>query len=273
MLLTHVAKKSLLFIISVSLSFSLKAQYTDTSSVQNSSANKYMYRHFDSVSYKKPFPAKSFILPGAMFLYGVTSIKTDAFQDINESLKEEIWEDHPHKLVHIDNYLQFAPAVAVYGLNLAGIQGKHNLLDRSMIYLMSNIFLNVAVTPIKNITKEQRPDGSSYTSFPSGHTAEAFASAEFLREEYKDVSPWYGIGGYAVATATGLLRMYNNKHWMSDVVAGAGIGLASTRLAYWLYPIITKKVFKSKHTSSMLMPYYQDHTAGFSFVHTFSGTN
>ena len=269
MTLTHTVKKFLIHLIFIGCFTSLRAQYIDSSFAQNTS----FYKRHDSISYRNPFPVKSFIAPAAMFLYGVTSIKTDAFQDINESLKEEIWEDHPHKTVHIDNYLQFAPAVAVYGLNMAGIKGKHNLRDRSLIYLMSNIFLNAAVTPIKNITKEQRPDGTPNTSFPSGHTTEAFASAEFLREEYKDVSPWYGIAGYAVATATGVLRMYNNKHWLSDVVAGAGLGIVSTRLAYWLYPIITKHIFKDKHTSTAFMPYYQNRVIGLSFVHAFAGIN
>ena len=137
------------------------------------------------------------------------------------------------------------------------------------MYLMSNVFLNSTVYFIKNTSHQQRPDGSSYTSFPSGHTAEAFASAEFLRQEYKDVSPWYGVAGYAAATATGLLRIYNNKHWMSDVVAGAGIGIASTKLAYWLYPSIKRKFFHDKNVNTMFMPYYQNNTVGLSMVHQF----
>jgi membrane-associated phospholipid phosphatase len=111
-----------------------------------------------------------------------------------------------------------------------------------------------------------RPDGSAYNSFPSGHTATAFANAEFMRMEYKDVSPWYGIAGYAVATGTGLLRMYNNKHWFNDVVAGAGFGIAGTRLAYWLYPKIQHSLFHGKSTGTVLMPTYQSGSLGFSFV-------
>ena len=44
-------------------------------------------------------------------------------------------------------------------------------------------------------------------------------------QEYKDVSVWYGISGYIVATGTGFFRIYNNKHWLTDVAAGAGIGI------------------------------------------------
>jgi membrane-associated phospholipid phosphatase len=72
------------------------------------------------------------------------------------------------------------------------------------------------------MTRIERPDGSSYNS-SLGHTANAFASAEFLWQEYKDVSIWYGISGYIIASGTGVLRIYNNRHWLTDVAAGAGI--------------------------------------------------
>ncbi|PIH02800.1 hypothetical protein CS542_03390 [Pedobacter sp. IW39] len=55
--------------------------------------------------------------------------------------------------------------------------------------------------------------GADNYSFPSGHTANAFA-AEFLNQEYRDVSPWIGYAVYTVATASRVLRMYNNKHWV-----------------------------------------------------------
>jgi len=122
--------------------------------------------------------------------------------------------------------------------------------------------MNVTVSSIKEITHEQRPNGADYLSFPSGHTAEAFASAEFLMQEYKNVSIWYGIGGYAVATSVAFLRMYNNKHWLSDVIAGAGFGIISTRLAYVLYPKIKKLFSRTPIPNSALMPYYQNGSFG-----------
>jgi membrane-associated phospholipid phosphatase len=193
----------------------------------------------------------------------------DALTDVNETLKNTIWDKNPHHTVTIDNYLQFAPAAAVYGLNMAGIHGDHNFLDRSMIYILSNLIMNASVFAVKNISHEQRPNGDDYLSFPSGHTAEAFLSAEFLMQEYKNVSLWYGVGGYAIATSVAYLRMYNNKHWFSDVVAGAGFGILSTRLAYILYPEIKKIFMHSPVPDSVLMPAYQNGSFGFSFVHEF----
>ena len=220
--------------------------------------------------YRKPFPVGSFVLPAAMVAYGFTAIHVSGLQHVNSKIKEEIWTEDPHRPMHADNYLMFVPALAVYGLNAAGVHGAHNFKDRTILLLMSQLFVNGAVFSLKNSTHVLRPDGSAYNSFPSGHTAEAFANAEFLRMEYKDVSPWYGIAGYAVATTTGLLRMYNNKHWFNDVVAGAGFGIASTRLAYWIYPKI-QHVFGSgtKSTATVLMPTYQNGSFGLSFAKVF----
>lgn len=201
---------------------------------------------------------KSLIVPGIFITYGAISLANDCLKKINENIKEEIWLDHPHKLTHIDNYMMVAPALSVYFLNVVGIPGKNNFRDKSMVYLLSNLILSAIIFPVKKITHQLRPDSSSYTSFPSGHTTEAFACAEFMRMEYKDFSPWYAMAGYAMAVTTGYLRMYNNQHWLSDIISGAGIGILSTKLAYWLYPKIKNKFFKDKPSRTIILPVYKD---------------
>lgn len=101
-------------------------------------------------------------------------------------------------------------------------------------------------------------------SFPSGHTATAFMGAEFLRKEYWDVSPWIGVAGYAVAAGTGFFRMYNNRHWLTDVLTGAGIGILSTQAAYWLYPTITKTFFRKRYKNIFISPYFSKEEKGVS---------
>ncbi len=212
------------------------------------------------------FRVNSFIIPGALILYGFAAGHFDATMDLSENIHGTIRANHPQGHTNVDNYLQFAPAAAVYSLNAMGIKGKNNLPDRSMIYLLSNVIMNATVFTLKNVTHELRPDSSDYYSFPSGHTAEAFLSAEFLYQEYKEVSPWYGIAGYGVAATVGYLRMYNNKHWFHDVVAGAGFGIASTKLAYWLYPKIKRLFAGNKPLNTMVFPSYNNHIWSISLV-------
>jgi hypothetical protein len=224
-----------------------------------------------AMTYRQPFPYQRFFLPAAMIAYGATAVHNGTLQKVNGEVKEQVWEDNPHRPFHLDNYLMFAPTLSVYALNAAGIHGEHNFKDRTIILLMANIIANGTVFSVKGWSHERRPDGSDFASFPSGHTAEAFVGAEFMRLEYKDVSPWYGIAGYAMATATGMLRMYNDKHWMSDVLAGAGVGIASTRIAYWLYPKMQHLFGKSQHPDvvNVVMPTYDNGAFGLSYVKTF----
>lgn len=116
---------------------------------------------------------------------------------------------------------------------------------------------------------QERPDGSSRNSFPSGHTATAFAGAELLRREYWDVSPWIGVAGYAVVAGTGFFRMYNNRHWLTDVLAGAGMGILSAQAAYWLYPVITKTFFKKRYDKVFVAPAIRRQSVGVSAMITF----
>ncbi|WP_163399747.1 phosphatase PAP2 family protein [Flavobacterium fluviatile] len=217
------------------------------------------------------FNYKQLIVPGVLIGYGFIGLESDQLKDYNAEIKEEVNEDIDHK-VSIDDFSQWAPAVSVYGLNAFGVKGKNNLKDRSVILAGSYLMMSASVFVLKSITRVQRPDGSSNNSFPSGHTATAFAGAEFMYQEYKDQSVWYGVAGYAVATATGMFRMYNDRHWLTDVVAGAGIGILSTKTAYWIYPYLQKKVFRSSKenkSTSMIMPFYNGKELGCSFVRRF----
>jgi membrane-associated phospholipid phosphatase len=91
--------------------------------------------------------------------------------------------------------------------------------------------------------------------------------AEFLAQEYSGKSPVYGAVGYTLAVTTGILRMYNRDHWFSDVVAGAGFGILSTKLAYLVYPYVRNKLTHKDKAgkSTFIMPTYQDGMPGLSF--------
>lgn len=131
-----------------------------------------------------------------------------------------------------DNYLQFVPLGAMFGLSLTGQKGRSDLLNQAILTAKSEMLMTLVVTSMKYLIHDTRPDGSSDNSMPSGHTAQAFVSAALLDMEYRDTSPWISAGGYLCAAATGYLRVANNRHWASDVLIGAGIGVASVRTVY-----------------------------------------
>ena len=130
----------------------------------------------------------------------------------------------------LDNYTQYLPAAVMVGLKLGGVEGRSSWGRMLISDVMSIALMAGIVNSLKYSTKVERPDGSDRFSFPSGHTATAFMTATMLAKEYGFRSPWVGIGAYTVASATGLMRMANNKHWLSDVLTGAGIGIVSTEL-------------------------------------------
>jgi membrane-associated phospholipid phosphatase len=132
----------------------------------------------------------------------------------------------------MDNYLLYTPILAVYGLNALGIKGKNDFTNRSLLLVKSELIMYVLTFSTKGLAEVTRPDNSDNKSFPSGHTAQAFAAATFMAKEYGDKSVWYSVGAYSVATTVGVLRILNNRHWISDVLTGAGIGILSTNIAY-----------------------------------------
>ena len=161
---------------------------------------------------------------------GLIGLESDGLKFQNKEMRDELQEDNPEKF-KIDDVTQYLPMVSAYGLQLCGLEGRHDYVDRTIILGTSYLIMGASVLSLKNTTRIERPDCSARNSFPSGHTATAFMGAEFLRREYWDVNPWIGIVGYACATFTGFFRMYNNRHWFTDVIAGAGIGILSVEAA------------------------------------------
>lgn len=216
------------------------------------------------------FKIKQLIIPATLIGYGIIGIGNDQLESFNNQIKEEVKENIDKKF-SIDDFSQYLPLASVYGLSAIGIKGKNNFLDKTVIVATSYLIMGIAVNSLKRTLKVERPDGSGFNSFPSGHTATAFMGAELVYQEYKDVSIWYGISGYLVATGTGAFRLYNNRHWLTDVVAGAGIGILSAKAAYWLYPCVNRLLASKKQINkkTAFIPYYDGKQVGFGLVSTF----
>ena len=142
----------------------------------------------------------------------------------------------------IDDYTQFFGPAMVVGLKLGGYEGRSDWPRLLASAGMSYVLMAALVNGIKYTAKEMRPDGSTANSWPSGHTATAFVGASLLHKEYGLTrSPWWSVAGYGVATATGVMRVLNNRHWISDVMSGAGIGIMSTELGYAIGDLLFKE--------------------------------
>lgn len=214
-------------------------------------------------------PYSTLIIPAAMVSYGLIARASKPLQELDYSTHNEVCE-HLQVPIRIDDYSQYAPAAAVYGLSLMGVRAKHNFRDQTIIMATSYLAMGVAVQTMKSGFNVERPDGSNSRSFPSGHTATAFVGAHMLFKEYKDVSPWIGVAGYAVATGTGALRVLNKKHWVSDVVTGAGIAILSVELGYLLLPVFHSMLgVRSRSSSFAVAPVIGIDSYGIGMTYTF----
>ena len=126
----------------------------------------------------------------------------------------------------------------------------------------------IIVNTMKLAISERRPDVSTRNSFPSGHTATAFMARSFFMKNTSRCRP-YSLVGFVVAPLTAYLRVYNDRHWINDVVAGACIGIVSTKLAYRLYPLLFRKSSCRRSTALAALPYYDGRSVGVSMNMTF----
>lgn len=176
---------------------------------------------------------KKIYVPAALMLSGIV-----ADGNGSESLKNEVAEERNEHIFgfenHLDDYAQFAPMAAVYAFELAGMKPRTDWQNRTAILIKGQIVNLGLVYVLKKTLKETRPDGTAY-SFPSGHTANAFAGATMLDIEYGENYKWVPYVSYGFASGIGLMRMANNKHYISDVLFGAGLGILSMKVAYWTH--------------------------------------
>ena len=220
---------------------------------------------------KKTKPFVKFIVPSVCIAYGtVARFNGTPIRNFDKHIAGQV-DKHVHKHYGIDNRLQLIPAIVGYGMDfIPGIESEHNFRDRTMVYATSYLFMYGAVQITKKATSVVRPRGWHDDSFPSGHTSVAFTGAHLLFKEYRHISPWIGVGGYAIATATGVIRVMNRAHWVSDVVTGAGVGILSAEIGYLMLPVWHRLfgIENSRH-NMVFMPSVNAQSVGLGMVCTF----
>jgi hypothetical protein len=184
-------------------------------------------------------------------------------KNMQTNLRNKVGNNYEFK---IDNYLQYTPIAEIYIADLIGIKSKNHWFDQTKYLVISNIITSVITHTIKNTVNKTRPNDENY-SFPSGHTSFAFNNATILYYEFRKTSPIIAYSGFAFAATTGTFRMINNKHWFSDVLAGAGIGILLTNLVYHFEPFKNFNPFiKSKNIT--FFPNIENNFYGFYFSYS-----
>lgn len=140
-----------------------------------------------------------------------------------------------------DDFLPYIPVVIMFGMKLAGIKSRSQWKPMLISTVFSFALMGITICSIKSLAGVLRPDGSDFLSFPSGHTATAFTSACLLYKEYGPKSSWIGVAAFLPAFITGLSRQLNNRHWLSDVVGGAVIGILMVEVGYYLSGLLFKE--------------------------------
>lgn len=258
--------KNIILAIFCALALDTSAQTADTASRKLADTVKKDFTAPATVNQSHNSLA-SWLIPAGLVAYGGASFVVKPIRNVDYYFKGVAQRTAPNYNSKAADYLQIAPGVMVYALNLFGDEGKDRFWDRTAMLGISGLILTAA-DGTKYLAHRVRPYGTDPLSFPSGHTGAAFVAAQFMVEEYGDKSVWYSVGAYTCASVTGVLRIYGKAHWFSDCVAGAGLGILSVKTAYWLYPHIRHALtHKDKHgRSTMIMPTYQYGAPGVSLA-------
>lgn len=199
-------------------------------------------------------------IPLSLIGLGLIANNSTFEKDLQRNVRKNVGENYE---TAIDDYLLFVPVAQLYAADAFGVKAKNHWFDQSKYLFISNVISTGISQIFKNNITKTRPDGLP-SSFPSGHTTIAFTNATVLMAEFKETAPVLAYSGYAFAATTGVFRMANNKHYISDVLVGAGLGILVTQLVYHFEPLKNFNPFiKTKDIT--FLPQIKENTYGFYF--------
>jgi hypothetical protein len=216
----------------------------------------------DSINAK--FVIKKAIIPAVLIGAGLLLNNDQLEQDFQTDLRNKVGNDFEFS---IDDYAQYAPIAEMYLADVMGVKAKNHWFDQTKYLIISNIITSSITHGLKNLTLKTRPNGADF-SFPSGHTTFAFTNATVVYNEFRQTAPVLAYSGYVFAFTTASFRMLNNKHWLSDVLVGAGIGILVTDLVYYFEPLKNFNPFK-KTENLTFVPYKNVEGFGIYFSYKF----
>lgn len=193
----------------------------------------------DTRPYLKP---SGLIVPGALLIYGGLKPVVNGIPKLDDRIMTHMQNYYPNFHTNAGDYLMWVPSASVYAIDAFHVKTQHTFKEHLILDIGSVLVTGGLGFGMREISKHISVYNTHDTKFPSGHTANAFRGAEIVHQELKYSHPFLSYTGYAVATGVGLLRIYTKAHLLSEVLAGAGLGILSTKLTYWIFGHVKEKM-------------------------------
>lgn len=204
----------------------------DTALVSYSATDTLIKKKQHKSNYLKP-PA--IIIPVAFLLYGSLKPVVSGIQNLDNDIMAHVKNKYPDFHTNADDYLIWAPSASIYVMDAFKVKTKHSFKEHLILDAGSIIVTGGIGYVMRKISGNIATYNTQGTEFPSGHTANVFRGAEIVHQELKGSNELLSYSGYLVATSVGILRIYNKQHFLTEVLAGAGLGILSTKLTYWIF--------------------------------------
>ena len=201
------------------------------------------------------------IVPLTFIGVGIAINGSNFEKDVHNSIRNQVGNNFEFR---IDDFIQYAPIAEMYIADAVGVRARNHWFDQTKYLIFSNLLSGGITVGLKYAIDKTRPNGGHY-SFPSGHTNLSFTNATVLFNEFNNTAPLLAYSGYLFSGTTGLFRMINNRHWFSDVLVGAGIGILATEIIYRLEPLKNWNPFK-KTDGLTVLPSFNNGTVGVYFA-------
>ncbi|GGG20056.1 phospholipid phosphatase [Dokdonia pacifica] len=225
---------------------------------QNDSLSKINHKNQNKLLKKAVVPT---LLIGSALLINRSDFEINLQRDLRKNIDDDFETS-------IDDYTRFVPLAQLYAADIVGIESRSHWFDQTKNAAIALVLTDLVTTRLKRSISKTRPSGENDNAFPSAHTSYAFTSATILYEEFKDTSPFLAYSGYVFAATTAYLRMAKNAHWFSDVILGAGIGIAITKLVYHFDYLYAWNPFK-RSESTIIAPSISSNGAGIYIAYKF----
>ena len=199
------------------------------------------------VNYPKEIPhgkylkAGAVVLPVSMLSYGLLKPSVMAIRQLDDRIWNNIQTNEASFHTSAADYLMWAPTASIYLMDAMHLKTAHSFTEHLILDAGSLVIAGGGGLVMRQFSKHIDVYNTRGTEFPSGHTTNAFRGAELFHQELKQTNPVLSYSGYLVATGVGVLRLYNKNHQLTEVIAGAGLGMLSGKISYWIFDKVKYK--------------------------------